>query len=185
MSKPDAGDGAGVGRDLQDLLVRSLDTLRDSPREREKFPALDRMLSRIEARERGIVVDEAENPSAWRWLRPAFPSLTAAAAGFVGAALALAVLPGPVPPRAVEGVPAVTTLQSAGTSRDRLDRSIRRLEDAVHGLEKFQPLIESRIEWIEDEILREHNDAYVSVESKNKVDRDRSQETRSRRRSGV
>lgn len=165
MSKPKTGDGAGAGRDLEDLLVRSLDTLRDSPADREKFPALDRMLSRIETRERRIGAHEAPNLSVWSWLRPAFPALTAAAAGFAGAALALAVLPGPAPQRVVESAPAVMNLRLADEP-GRLDRSIRRLEDAVHGLEKFQPLLESRIEWIEDVVQHEHNYAYVAAERK-------------------
>lgn len=184
MTKRNAGDRPGDSRDLENLLVRSFDTLRESPQGRQKFPALDRMLSRIEARERRVGKPGPREPSAWRWARLALPPLTAAAAGFIGAALALVVLPGPVPPAVVERAPGLASPSSQNVSRDLLDRSLQRLEDAVHGLEKFQPLLESRIEWIEDVVQREHSDAYVSVESKRDVGRERSR-GRSRRGNGV
>lgn len=161
MTRQKAPQGAGDERDLQELLVQSLESLRGSRSERRKFPALDRMLSRIEARERQMAARDATWSFRQRWL---FAPLTAAAAGFAGAALALIVLPVAETPPLVESPP-VLLRQSSAAGED-LDRSIQRLENAVRGLEKFQPLLESRIEWIEDVVQRHHSDAYVSVEHK-------------------
>jgi hypothetical protein len=148
-------------RDLQQLLIRSLDGLRQSPMERDKFPALHRMLSRIEARERRLAADDASWSTSLRWL--AGP-LTAAAAGFAGAALALVLLPGPKEEISTEAISAALQQSLRQEAGENLEPSIRRLENAVSGLEKFQPLLESRIEWVEDAVQRNVKDAFVSVE---------------------
>lgn len=180
MNKPRAGD-AGDERDLQDLLVRSLDSLRESPADRERFPALDRMLSRIEARERRM----ASRQVARAWLRPLIGPLTAAAAGFAGAALALIVLPGPAPETAGGATALAVSQAPHGDTRDDLDRSIRRLENAVRGLEKFQPLLESRIEWVEDMLQRHVKGAFVAAEHRKDTRRGLQPAARLRRGDGV
>lgn len=159
------------GRELQDFLTKSLDNLRGSPEERESYPALDRLLARIEAR--GHRLPALATSSPWRWLRPVLPPLSAATAGFAGAALALILLPPTWLARGVDsqGNANVAVGTAAGTAdlgdqELRLAQALRRLERAVRGLEKFQPLVESRIEWIEDALQRKHADAYASVEEK-------------------
>jgi len=180
MSKRNPADTPRDERDLEDLLLRSLASLRESPLQRKKFPALDRMLSRIKAREQRLA---RRDPARWlTWLRPLFGPLTAGAAGFAGAALALAILPGPTPPTPNDAVAAGQTLRNE--TRDSVDQSVQHLENAVHGLEKFQPLLESRIEWVEDALQRLHRNAYVSVERGDDTRR-RRQSTQPRKGDGV
>jgi hypothetical protein len=146
-------------RDLEQLLIRSFDSLRTSPAGRERFSALDRMLSRIEARERHLAAGFA---SPFTWSRWVIAPLTAAAAGFAGAALALLVVGSSqeqVPTQIAARAPQP---QSVAAADDGLDRSIQRLENAVRGLEKFQPLLESRIEWVEDTVQRHVKDAFAA-----------------------
>jgi hypothetical protein len=143
-------------KDLHNLLTQSIDALRASPAEREKYPALDRLLTRIETRQRR---------SPWRSL---LAPLSSAAAGFAGAALAVMLLPSwfadaPRSSTPPEIAVAAAHVQSADSAR-ALARSIHRLERAIHGLENFQPLVESRIEALEDAFQRKYADAYASGE---------------------
>jgi hypothetical protein len=156
-------------RDLQELLTRSIEALRASHARREKYPALDRLLSRMEAHERRVPQAGAY---AWKVMRPLAGPLVSAAAGFAGAALALLLLPAHgsaplaaeraplAPPALVVSAPQIKAADPAGS----LSRSIDRLERAIEGLEKFQPLVESRIESLEDALQRKHADAYASGE---------------------
>ncbi len=160
MSNQKPGGIGDKERDLEHLLVRSFDSLRTSRADREKFPALDRMLSRIEAREQRLVAGFAR-PFNWpRWL---VAPLTAVAAGFSGAALALLVLGSSqeMPQTQV----ALLTQQRPATGDAGLDSSIQRLENAVRGLEKFQPVLESRIEWVEDTVQRHVKDAFAAEDA--------------------
>jgi hypothetical protein len=98
-------------------------------------------------------------------MRPILAPLSSAAAGFAGAAAALLLLM-PGAERAPSPAPAAVVApraQAADAARS-LSRSINRLERAIHGLEKFQPLVESRIESLEDALQRKHADAYASRE---------------------
>jgi hypothetical protein len=163
-------DSPEHGHELQDFLVKSLDNLRGSAKEREKYPALDRLLARIEAREHRLPA--LALGSSWRWLRPILPPLSAAAAGFAGAALALLLLQ----PAwfvseagsnlATNAIEAPVEVSDLAQHEVRLSQSLHRLERAVRGLEKFQPVIESRIEWIEDALQRKHADAYAPAEER-------------------
>lgn len=148
-------------KDLQDLLAKSIEALRASPAEREKYPALDRLLGRIEARQRR----SSDRASAWGWMRPLLGPLSSAAAGFVGAALAMMLLPawfGGAPAPAAPS--AVVARHQAAEPARMMSHSLHRLERAIHGLEKFQPLIESRIEALEDAFQRKYADAYATGE---------------------
>jgi len=148
-------------KDLQDLLAQSIETLRASAAERQKYPALDRLLGRIEARER-----PSDRASAWGWMRPLLGPLSSAAAGFAGAALALMLLPTWFGGSPAPGAPTAVVaprVQAAEPAR-MMAHSLHRVERAIHGLEKFQPLIESRIEALEDAFQRKYADAYASGE---------------------
>jgi hypothetical protein len=157
-------------KDLEELLAKSITTLRTSSDERGKYPALDRLLRRIAERERLVPGDRL---SGWRFLKPLLAPLASGAAGFAGAALALILLPSSWvggSPMATSAPSMPPTLEEAGPrahiadSARSLTRSIHRLERAIHGLEKFQPVVESRIEWLEDVFQRKHADAYASGE---------------------
>lgn len=150
-------------KELEELLAKSIEALRASQAEREKYPALNRLLSRIESRQQQI---PGRGASAWRLVRPFVGPLSSAAAGFAGAAVALLLLmpaASPIAPAAPGAVAAAPHAENADAAR-RLSRSIHRLERAIHGLEKFQPLIESRVESLEDALQRKHADAYASGE---------------------
>jgi len=66
----------------------------------------------------------------------------------------------------VRGAPTAVVaprVQAAEPAR-MMAHSLHRVERAIHGLEKFQPLIESRIEALEDAFQRKYADAYASGE---------------------
>jgi hypothetical protein len=173
MSKRKGPEASGEEGGLEDLLMSSIESLRRSPSQRLRYPALDRLFRRMETHDqRESLRFPAAVRSTGTWLRYLLPATSSAAAGFAGAALALLLLHDPPftgPSSTGSAAPVAAPMPQDAS--ERLASSIRALEQAVHGLEKFQPLVESRIEWVEDALQRKHRDAYAAGGSTDRAER--------------